>query len=76
MEERDGEFSWLTNPIKFFDDYGTKLVRTIMNVSENVGNDLHLVGRDPQVYRQLTSEVRRWYLEGQIKKQLQLPTGV
>lgn len=70
LEERDGGFAWLTDPVKFFDDYGTKLVRTIMNVSDNVGNDPHVVGRDPQVYRQLTSEVRRWYLEGQIQKQL------
>jgi hypothetical protein len=70
LEERDGALAWLTDPIKFFDEYGTKLVRTIMNVSENVNNDPHTVGRDPQVYRQLTSEVRRWYLEGQIQKQL------
>jgi AIPR protein len=72
LEERDGVLVWLTDPIKFFDEYGTKLVRTIMNVSENVNNDPHTVGRDPQVYRQLTSEVRRWYLEGQIKKQSSL----
>ncbi|HEY0079193.1 MAG TPA: AIPR family protein [Pyrinomonadaceae bacterium] len=74
LEEHDGGFRWLTDPIKFFDEYGTKLVRTIMNVSENVGNDPHTVGRDPQVYRQLTSEVRRWYLEAQFKKQA-LPIG-
>lgn len=69
LEERESAFAWLTDPIKFFDEYGTKLVKTVMNVSENVGNDPHTVGRDPQVYRQLTSEVRRWYLEGQFKKQ-------
>jgi hypothetical protein len=69
LEERDGQFVWLTDPVKFFDEYGTKLVRTIMNVSENVGNDPHTVGRDSQVYRQLTSEVRRWYLEGQLQQQ-------
>lgn len=70
LEERDGVFVWLTDPIKFFDEYGMKLVRTIMNASDNAGNDPHTVGRDSQVYRQLTSEVRRWYLEGQIQKQL------
>jgi hypothetical protein len=73
LEERDGKFYWLTDPITFFDEYGSKLVRTIMNASDNLGNDPHTVGRDSQVYRQLTSEVRRWYLEGQFKaRQLSL----
>jgi hypothetical protein len=40
-----------------------------MNASDNANNDPHTVGRDPQVYRQLTSEVRRWYLEDQFAKQ-------
>jgi hypothetical protein len=68
LEERDGHFQWLTDPFAFFDDFGTKLVRTIMNASENAGNDPSTMGRDPQVYRQMTSEVRRWYLEGQVMK--------
>lgn len=69
LQERDDAFQWLTDPIKFFDEYGSKLVRTIMNASDSVGNDPHTVGRDPQVYRQLTDGVRRWYLEGQFEKQ-------
>jgi hypothetical protein len=67
LEEKDGQYYWLTDPVKFFDEYGSKLVRTIMNASDNAGNDPFIVGRDPQVYRQLTSEVRRWYLEGQFE---------
>lgn len=69
LAERDGNFCWLTDPIKFFDEYGSKLARTIMNASDNANHDPHTVGRDPQVYRQLTSEVRRWYLEDQFAKQ-------
>ena len=68
LEEKSGAFHWLTNPFEFFDQYGSKLVKTIMNASENAGSDPYSVGRDPQVYRQMTSEVRRWYLEGQLKK--------
>lgn len=68
VKERKGKFEWLTDPFEFFDTYGTKLVRTIMNASELAGGDPHLVGRDPQVYRQMTSEVRRWYLEGELAK--------
>jgi hypothetical protein len=31
--------------------------------------DPHSVGRDPQVYQQLTSEVRRWYLESKFENE-------
>ena len=63
-----GKFGWLTNPVDFFDKYGDRLVRAIMNASDESGLPVWAVGRDPQVYRQLTSEVRRWYLEGQFEK--------
>ena len=41
---------------------GSKSVARVEGVTRNEG-DPHVVGRDPQVYQQLTSEVRRWYLE-------------
>jgi hypothetical protein len=69
LQERDGKFEWQTDPSAFFDKYGTKLVRSLMNASDANGGDPHNVGRDPQVYQQLTSEVRRWYLESQFEKQ-------
>jgi hypothetical protein len=69
LEERDGGFCWLTDPFAFFDRYGTKLVRLIMNASDQNNRDPHLLGRDPQVYQQLTSEVRRWYLEARFEEQ-------
>jgi AIPR protein len=68
VQERKGKFEWVTDPFKFFDVWGTKLVRTIMNSSDLAGGDPHVVGRDPQAYRQMTSEVRRWYLEGELAK--------
>lgn len=68
VKEKKGRFEWLTDPFKFFDTCGTMLVRTIMNASDLAGGDPHLVGRDPQAYRQMTSEVRRWYLEGELAK--------
>jgi hypothetical protein len=67
-KREDGKFGWLTNPFDFFDKYGSVLVRSIMNASDESGLPVWAVGRDPQVYRQLTSEVRRWYLEGQFEK--------
>src|SRR5205823_2902798 len=63
QEKSNGSVKWLTDPIAFFDKYGAKLVRTVMNASDAKDGDPHTVGRDPQVYQQLTSEVRRWYLE-------------
>jgi hypothetical protein len=41
-----------------------------MQASDRAGGDPHQVGRDPQVYTALCSEVRRWYLEGRFKDQL------
>lgn len=64
----DGKYGWLVNPIDFFNKYGDRLVRAIMNASDESGLPVWAVGRDPQVYRQLTSEVRRWYLEGEFEK--------
>jgi len=69
LEEREKEFVWLTDPIQFFDKFGSKLVRGLMSASDANDGNPHNVGRDPQVYQQLTSEVRRWYLESQFKKQ-------
>jgi len=68
IQEKNGKFEWLADPFKFFDMWGTKLARTIMNASELAGGDPILAGRDPQNYRQMTSEVRRWYLEGELAK--------
>lgn len=64
LEEREGKYHWYTHPFQFFDQHGTKLVRVIMTANDNVGDNPHTVGRDPQVYTALYSEVRRWYLEG------------
>ena len=66
MEDTGTEFRWLTDPVKFFDDYGAKLVRTLMNASDAHEGDTTSVGRDAQVYQQMTSEVRRWYLESML----------
>jgi AIPR protein len=68
IREKKGKFEWLADPFQFFDTWGTKLARAITNASDLAGGDPHLVGRDPQAYRQLTSEVRRWYLEGEVAK--------
>jgi hypothetical protein len=67
-QKKNGSFRWVTDPFEFFDKYGTELVRTLMDASDNYGGNLQSVGRDPQVYRQLTSEARRWYLEDQFEK--------
>jgi hypothetical protein len=65
----DGKYVWLVDdPFDFFDKYGARLVRSVMNASDESGLPVWSVGRDPQVYRQLTSEVRRWYLEGEYAK--------
>lgn len=67
LHEVDGQFCWLTDPFQLFEKYGDKLVKAIMNASENGNGEPWSVARDPQVYRQLTSEVRRWYLESQFE---------
>ena len=61
-------FPKLDNPFAFFDKNGSKLIRSLMNASDAHDDDPHSVGRDPLVYQQLTSEVRRWYLESQFEK--------
>jgi len=66
LKEQAGKFTWLTDPFAFYDTYGTKLVRSLMNASDANDGDPHSVGRDSQVYQQLTSEVRRWYLESKL----------
>ena len=66
-ERQDGQFEWLTDPFVFFDKYGDRLVKVIMSASTEGGGEPWTVGRDPQVYGRLTSEVRRWYLEGQFE---------
>jgi hypothetical protein len=68
LRERNGVCEWLTDPIAFFDKYGQKLVRALMSASAGNDGDPHSVGRDSQVYQQMTSEVRRWYLESQFEK--------
>lgn len=66
IEEKQGQFAWLTDPFLFFDKFGDKLVKAVMIASDNGNNEPWAVARDPQVYRTLTSEVRRWYLEGEL----------
>ena len=68
LVEKNGKFEWLTDPFTFFDKNGTTLIRSLMNVSDSNDDDPHSVGRDPRAYQQLTSDVRRWYLESQFEK--------
>jgi hypothetical protein len=69
-KDKKGKFRWYTDPFKYFDEHGSHLVRLVMQASDRAGGDPHQVGRDPQVYTALCSEVRRWYLEGRFKDQL------
>ena len=69
-KDRKGKLKWYTDPFAYFDEHGSHLVRLIMTASDQVGGDPHQVGRDPQIYTSLYSEVRRWYLEGRFKSQL------
>lgn len=62
-QDAKGQFRWLTDPFKFFDQHGTKFARAIMDISDSFGNNPHSVGREPQTYRQISSDFRRWYLE-------------
>lgn len=65
LEDSAGQINFYTDPFNFFDEYGKKLVSVIMTASDNAGNNPQIVGRDPQVYHNMYSEVRRWYLESQ-----------
>jgi hypothetical protein len=71
VKDRKGKLKWYTDPFNYFDEHGTHLVRLIMTASDQAGGDPHQVGRDPQVYTSLYSEVRRWYLEGRFKNELE-----
>ncbi|NPV46350.1 MAG: hypothetical protein HPY69_05310 [Armatimonadetes bacterium] len=64
----DDSFQWTTDPRLFFDAHGKRLVDTVMTASDNRNGDPHLVGRDESVYAAVYSEVRRWYLEDELKK--------
>ena len=68
VEDGSGAWKFYTDPFKFFDKHGKKLVNVIMSASDNLANDPHIVGRDPQVYNNMYSEVRRWYLEGRVEE--------
>lgn len=65
QEDSDGQFRFYTDPFKFFDEHGKKLITVIMKSSDSVGSNPLYVGRDPQVYDNIYSEMRRWYLETQ-----------
>jgi hypothetical protein len=69
-KDRKGKLKWYTDPFAYFDEHGSHLVRLIMTASDQAGGDPHQVGRDPQVYTSLYSEVRRWYLEGRFREEL------
>lgn len=56
-----GEYEWIRNPFEFFDKHGTKLVREAMRASADKGGDMHLVGRDKEVYRNLHRLARLEY---------------
>ena len=66
LEEKRNTYSWYTSPFDFFDEHGDRLVKTIMTANDAAGDNPHHVGRDPQVYTALYSEVRRWFLEGKV----------
>jgi AIPR protein len=68
VEEKGHSFRWSTSPFKFFDEHGSKLVKLIMAYSDSANSDPHVVGRDPQAYTALYTELRRWYLEGRLAK--------
>lgn len=68
LEEKRGKYAWYTSPFKFFDEHGSRLVKVIMTANDAAGTDPHTIGRDPQIYTALYSEVRRWYLEGRLAK--------
>lgn len=67
LRERHGKLEWITDPFEFFDTYGAKLLGSFRTTIENA-EDNSAIGRDPQVYRQMTSDVRRWYLESQFEQ--------
>ncbi len=69
-KDKTGKFKWYTDPFKYFDEHGPHLIRLVMTASDQAGGDPHQVGRDPQIYTSLYSEVRRWYLEGRFGSQL------
>lgn len=64
-EDENGDYRFYTDPFRFFDEHGRKLVNVVMKASDSLGDNPLLVGRDPQVYNNVYSEVRRWYLESQ-----------
>jgi hypothetical protein len=66
LEEKRNSYGWYTDPFGFFDQHGSKLVKLVMASCDASGGDPHAVGRDPQTYTALYSEVRRWYLEGRV----------
>jgi hypothetical protein len=68
LEEKKGKYDWYTSPFKFFDEHGDRLVKVVMTANDAAGDNPNTVGRDPQVYAALYSEVRRWYLEGKVAR--------
>jgi hypothetical protein len=53
VEGPDGFYTWAENPIDFFEQHGQSLIRKIMDISDQRGNDPHTVGRDKTVYAQV-----------------------
>jgi len=70
----DGTLHWYTNPFAFWDAHGPALVQTIMRASEQVGSNPHVVGRDPQVYVALYTQVRAILIDKLLEeKKITLP---
>lgn len=57
----DGMFRWYTDPFRFWEEHGTKLVRMVMTQSN--GTNAQVVGRDAQLYTALYTQVRTVLLE-------------
>ena len=67
-EDASGLYQWSCDPVKFFDEYGTAMVRAIMEASQNAKADAHRVGRDRSVYETLYRIAENAVLQSENKR--------
>lgn len=49
--------TWIVNPFSFFDDYGSQLIRTIVETSFELGSNPNAVGKSKRVWEALRDKV-------------------
>ncbi|MBC7528161.1 MAG: hypothetical protein H7308_11490 [Chthonomonadaceae bacterium] len=67
-EKAGGNYGWSEDPFRFFEEHGSKLVRSVMDASRDANSDAQRVGRDRNVYNALYGIAQTVVLQSELKR--------